>query len=127
MWALRGYGMFSVIERESGRWLGRVGPNQPEGWPGPEVGWSLVRDAWGRGYAPEAAAASIDWAFDVLGWTEVVHVIAPDNTASVAVATRLGSANRGPTRLPVPYEASQVDLWGQDAADWRERPVSAAP
>ncbi len=121
MWALRGYGMFSAIERSTGRWLGRVGPNHPEGWPGTEIGWALVRDAWGRGYATEAAAASIDWAFGVLGWTEVVHVIAPENAASAAVATRLGSVNRGPTRLPAPYEDNRVDLWGQAAADWRSR------
>ena len=34
--------MFSVIEKDSGRWIGRIGPWQPEGWPGTEVGWSLV-------------------------------------------------------------------------------------
>src|SRR3712207_2646696 len=66
-WALRGYGMFSVVEKESGLWVGRLGPWRPEGWPGPEVGWGLVRSAWGKGYATEGAAASIDWAFEALG------------------------------------------------------------
>src|SRR6188768_2340194 len=99
-WTLKGFGMFSVIEKASGRWLGRVGPWQPEGWPGTEVGWSLVRRAWGQGYAYESAEAAIDWAFDALGWTEVVHVIASDNTRSQALAARLGSANSGPTRMP---------------------------
>ncbi len=125
MWALRGYGNFSVIERSTGRWLGRVGPYYPEGWPAAEVGWSLLRDAWGRGYATEAARASIDWVFDALGWTEVAHVIAPDNIASAAVAARLGSVNRGPTQLPPPHEANRVDLWGQGAAEWRGRNVPA--
>src|SRR5947209_5315377 len=50
-WVLKGYGMFSVIEKSSGRWIGRIGPWSPEGWPGTEVGWGLVRPAWGRGYA----------------------------------------------------------------------------
>ena len=118
-WALRGHGMFSVIERSSGRWIGRVGPWHPEGWPGTEVGWSIVRDLWGRGYATEAAAASIEWAIGELGWTEIVHVIAPTNTQSVAVARRLGSANRGPTPLPAPFEGEEADLWGQTAAEWR--------
>ena len=67
-WTVNGFSMFSVIERSSGQWLGRVGPRAPFGWPGPEVGWGVVSSAQGRGYAVEAAAAAIDWAFDGLGW-----------------------------------------------------------
>ena len=62
-WWLRGLGMFSVVEKATGRWIGRLGPWQPEGWPGTEVGWGLRREAWGRGFATEGAAAAIDWAF----------------------------------------------------------------
>ena len=43
-WAIQGFAMFSVIEKASGRWIGRVGPWQPEGWPGTEVGWGIARD-----------------------------------------------------------------------------------
>jgi RimJ/RimL family protein N-acetyltransferase len=73
--------MFTVETRE-GEWLGQLGPWQPEGWPGTEVGWAFKRASWGRGYATEAAIAAIDWAFDTLGWTDVIHSISPDNTAS---------------------------------------------
>ncbi|HAL24069.1 MAG TPA: N-acetyltransferase, partial [Stenotrophomonas sp.] len=52
-WQLFGYSMFSVIEKASGEWVGRMGPWQPLGWPGPEVGWSIRRASWGQGYAPE--------------------------------------------------------------------------
>jgi RimJ/RimL family protein N-acetyltransferase len=121
-WAMQGFAMFAVIEKSSGRWVGRVGPWQPEGWPGTEVGWSIVRDCWGRGYATEAAAASIDWAFDTLGWDDVIHVIDPRNAASQAVARKLGSRNRGPGRLPPPFETAPVDIWGQTRAEWRARP-----
>ena len=62
---IRGYAMFSVIERTTGEWLGRVGPWFPEAWPGTEVGWGLKRSAWGRGYAFEAADACIDFALTV--------------------------------------------------------------
>ena len=48
-WAIQGFGMFSVIEKSSGRWIGRMGPWFPEGWPGREVGWGLARHAWGKG------------------------------------------------------------------------------
>lgn len=83
--------MFSVIEKKSGRWIGRLGPWFPDGWPGTEVGWGLVRDAWGKGYAFEGCVAAIDWVFANLDWTEMVHSIHPDNAASKALAQRLGS------------------------------------
>ncbi len=119
-WALYGVSMFSVIEKASGRWIGRVGPWRPHGWPGDEVGWGLLPQFWGRGYATEAAAASMDYAVETLGWTGVIHTIDPANTASVAVARRLGSSHRGPGRLPPPYAAARIDIWGQSAAEWAE-------
>ena len=118
-WHAAGFAMFSVIERSSRRWIGRVGPWQPEGWPGPEVGWAIVRDCWGRGYAVEAAEASTNWAFDTLGWTTVIHSIAPDNVASQRVAQKLGSRNLGPGRLPPPFESAEIDIWGQSRDEWR--------
>ena len=118
-WSLQGFAMFSVIEKSTGRWIGRVGPWHPEGWPGTEVGWGIVHDCWGRGYATEAATAAIDWAVDTLRWTDIIHVIAPTNARSQAVARRLGSRNRGRGSLPAPHADSIVDLWGQSAADWR--------
>lgn len=120
-WSMRGFAMFSVLERTSGRWVGRLGPWQPEGWPGTEVGWGIVRDCWGRGYATEGAGAAIDWAFERLGWTEVIHVIGPDNRASQGVARKLGSRLRGPCRLPAPSGELLVDLWGQSRVEWRAR------
>ena len=78
--------------RESQRqWVGRLGPWFPEGWPEPEVGWGIAREHWGKGYASEGAAAAMDYAFDVLGWSEVIHCIDEDKLASQGVAKRLGS------------------------------------
>ena len=119
-WTLRGFSMFSVIERADGRWIGRVGPWFPHGWPSPEVGWGLIRDAWGQGYAQEAATACLDWVFDALGWPKVIHCIDPANQASIALARRLGSTFRGQAILPPPIDAT-VDVWGQSAANWRMR------
>ena len=121
-WAMFGYSMFTVVEKSRGRWIGRIGPWVPEGWPGTEVGWGLAPDANGKGYAVEAATAAIDWAFDHLGWTEVVHCIDPDNVASQRVAQRLGSVNRGPGKLPPPIDHYPIDVWGQSREDWRARP-----
>ena len=89
-WALQGFALFSVLEKSTGRWIGRVGPHFPEGWPGPEVGWAIAREVWGRGYAFEAAAAAMDYVFDTLGWNEVIHCIAPENLASRRLAAAPG-------------------------------------
>ena len=117
-WSLKGFGMFSVIEKSSGQWIGRMGPWQPEGWPGPEVGWALLRSVWGKGYAREGAHAAIGWSFDALGWAEVIHVIAPDNVPSQRLAKHLGAENAGPTRLPPPLDGLEVELWRQSRAQW---------
>ncbi len=117
-WQVRGYAMFSMILRDTGQWVGRTGPWMPEGWPGTEVGWGVAREYAGKGFAHEAAVASIDYAFDVLGWDNVIHTIDPANTASVALAERLGSYDQGPTRLPDPFEHIQVHVWGQTKSEW---------
>lgn len=116
-WSIMGYGMFSVLEKASGQWIGRIGPWQPEGWPGTEVGWGLARSAWGKGYAVEAARASIDWAFTHLGWSEVIHCIDPRNVNSQQVAKRLGSRLLRPGKLPEPFNI-ELDLWGQSHDEW---------
>lgn len=120
-WVLQGFGMFAVIEKASGLYLGNAGPWQPEGWPGTEVGWALHRSAWGKGYAREAAIAAIDWSFDALGWSEVIHSIQPGNVRSQALAQRLGSRNRGAGRLPTPYQDVPIEIWGQTRAEWLAR------
>lgn len=120
-WALQGFGLFSVIEKESGQWIGRVGAWMPEGWPGTEVGWGLVRRAWGKGYASEAATAAIDWAFDTLGWTDVIHCIDPENAPSIALARRLGSARLRSERMPPPWQDSVNEIYGQSRDAWRVR------
>ncbi len=120
-WLVQGFAMFSVIDKQSGEWLGQLGPWQPDGWPGTEVGWAFKRAAWGKGYATEAAVAAIDWAFDALGWSEVIHSIAPDNKASIALAKRLGSTNRGPGKLPPPFEETRIDIWAQSRAQWQAK------
>jgi RimJ/RimL family protein N-acetyltransferase len=58
--------------------------------PAVEVGWRLARPAWGRGYATEAATATLDAAFGRLGLAEVVSFTVPANTRSRAVMERLG-------------------------------------
>lgn len=113
-WHLKGFGLFSVLERTSGKWIGRAGPWQPDGWPEPEIGYSLARENWGRGYASEAASAALAWAFETLRWTKAVHYIIPENLASIAVAKKIGSQFLAETLLPPPISSEQTFLiYGQ--------------
>ena len=89
-WSLRGYGLWAAEERATGRFVGRIGLWNPEGWPGLEVGWLLDRACWGRGLATEGARAALDYAFTVLGADHVISVIHPENARSMRVAEKIG-------------------------------------
>ena len=83
-----------VLETSSGQFLGCVGvmpiwPTHPVA-PGVEIGWRLVRSAWGYGYASEGAKAALCDGFVRHGWDEVLSYTAPDNLRSQAVMARLG-------------------------------------
>jgi RimJ/RimL family protein N-acetyltransferase len=123
-WSMTGIAMFSVIEKSSGNWVGRLGPWYPEGWPDREVGWGIAREHWGKGYASEGAAAAMDYAFDVLGWSSVIHCIDEKNLASQGVARNLGSTYLKRVQMPVPYDKMPVDAWGQTREQWRSRKLS---
>ena len=99
---------------------GRVGPWHPEGWPGDEVGWGILREFEGQGYAYEASVATIDWAFQVLGWQNVIHCIPEANVCSTALAQRLGWTRQRLVVLPPPA-GTQVWMWGQTREQWRDR------
>lgn len=89
-WEERGHGMLAVLDRPGGRFLGRVGLKYWPQFQETEAGWLLRRDAWGRGYATEAARACLDWGFATLPVSYITAMIAPENTRSTRVAQRLG-------------------------------------
>jgi RimJ/RimL family protein N-acetyltransferase len=98
-WSLRGYGLWAAQERASGVLVGRIGFWNPEGWPGFEVGWTLRRSFWGRGYATEGARAALGYAFTQLGQPHVISLIHPENAASIRVAQRIGERLSGSTEV----------------------------
>ena len=73
-----------------GEFIGFVGLNEPRFRPGVEIGWRLAREAWGHGYATEAARAVLAFAFDELGLAEVISFTSTTNVRSQRVMERIG-------------------------------------
>jgi RimJ/RimL family protein N-acetyltransferase len=90
-----------AVENREGEFLGYagimpLGSDHPHG-PSVEIGWRLMRHAWGQGYATEAAAAALQDGFGRLGLAEILAYTAPDNLRSQAVMARL-DLRRDPSR-----------------------------
>jgi RimJ/RimL family protein N-acetyltransferase len=94
-WALRGFGHWILEELDGGAVVGRAGLYYPPDWPGLEVGWTIAREQWGRGYAPEAGRRACRWAHEVLGAGHILSLIHPDNENSIRVAEKLGERLEG--------------------------------
>ncbi|BCL13134.1 GNAT family N-acetyltransferase [Micromonospora sagamiensis] len=98
------HGIWAITTAADGRLVGNLllkpiplSAGEPAGGPTDvEIGWHLHPDAWGHGYATEAAAAVLDDAFS-RGLTRVIAVTDPDNRASQAVCRRLGMTHLGRT------------------------------
>lgn len=132
-WEADGFGRFVVLRRDSGAVVGRIGLSvwDPEDWAQTtraetgeraeiELGWTLVRPAWGNGYATEAAAAVRDWALHELGFERLISLIQAENVQSKRVAERLGES----------YERNIVTATGFPAELWslnRSGNANAAP
>lgn len=112
-WMLRGYGFFVLEERATALPIGMAGPFNPEGWPEPEIGWSLWDGAKeGQGFAREAVEAVRAYAYGSLGWTTAISLIAPENAASAALARRLGAVQESAWEL----RGKPVNIWRHPAA-----------
>ena len=113
-WDERGYGRFAVIERETGRFIGRSGLKFWTEFEETEAGWTLRPDAWGHGYATEAAQASIDWGFENFDFPYITALIEPRNERSRRVAERLGMTvireDTHPMGMPVDVFAIDATL-----------------
>jgi RimJ/RimL family protein N-acetyltransferase len=89
-----GFGLWAVEAVGPGTFLGFVGLSVPQFdapfMPAVEVGWRLAADAWGHGYATEAASASLAFGFETAGLDEIVSFATVGNTRSRRVMERIG-------------------------------------
>ena len=113
-WALKGYGHWVLEKLDTGECVGRAGLLRPPGWPDLEVGWTVAREHWGNGYAPEAARAACEWAHDELGAPHIVSLIEPSNRNSIRVADKLGERLEGEHTVHAAAGSFDLLVYGAD-------------
>jgi RimJ/RimL family protein N-acetyltransferase len=121
-WYLRGFGVWALEEKATGKLVGRSGFLHPVGWPDFELGWTLARAAWGKGYATEAAEAALKHAFTVMQRPYVISLIRPDNVRSQQVATRIGETLAGECQLL--GSVAQIHRIDYDTWQQRQQPLN---
>lgn len=88
----KGYGLFAVIEKDSGHFIGECGitVQDIDGHDELEIGYCFAKETWGLGFAPEAAAAMRDYGFEQLGLEKLYSYMASDHLQSRRVAEKIG-------------------------------------
>ncbi len=114
-WALNGYGLWHLTEKSSGAFVGWAGMIFAPGWDEPELGWTLMEQAEGKGLGFEAAQAARHYAAQHQGLNGVMSYIAHANDRSRALAERLGAT----------YEREAV-LLGKKAQMWRHPHITVS-
>jgi len=99
LWLLDGAGWWAVEDRHTGQLVGNVGAFFREESTTMEIGWNTYRAFWGKGIAIDAAAAVLNYAFEVRGEPAVRALITPANHSSRRVAERLGMIYEMETEL----------------------------
>ena len=110
-WQLKGFGSWGIIRNSDGAFMGQVGINQPHHFPEPELGWVLLQDFEGHGYAAEAATRARDWYWATFDTDTLVSYITPGNTRSEALAARLGAAPDETGPRPTGEGASETTVY----------------
>ena len=110
-WLLQGSGWWAVERLEDGELVSYAGAFFRETWPEIEIGWSVYRDHWGKGIAPEAVAEVLRWVFDERKEKRATALIDAANARSRRVAAKLGMT----------YEA-ETDLFGDPVGRYVKSP-----
>jgi RimJ/RimL family protein N-acetyltransferase len=116
-WDRQGWGSWAVEERDTNRFVGRVGLQYHRFWPDDvELGWGVDPDLWGRGYATEAAREVLRHAFGALGFDRVVSILHPENLSSIRVAEKLGERPYATVRWD--EGAIDLDVYAIERHEW---------
>jgi ribosomal-protein-alanine N-acetyltransferase len=99
-YAANGFGLWRVVEKSSGQPVGICGLIKREVLEDPDVGYAFLQTSWGRGYAQEAARATLDYGRAVLGLGRIVAITTPGNASSMRVLEKIGLRPQGRIHLP---------------------------
>ncbi len=121
-WQERGFGLWAVEELETGRLIGRIGLVYHDDWTASqhdaEIGWTLAREAWGRGYATEGAHEALRWAFEERGLDDIISITQPGNVRSRRVMEKVGLTYRGQTQ----WRGFAQVWYGIERDEWERLP-----
>jgi len=118
-WRVNGFGPWAAIDKTTGSWIGRVGLDELDDWPGVdkiEVGFELHKAWWGRGLATEGALAALEFGFEQHGLQCIISVSAAAHAAARRAMAKAGLTYRG-TRdwmnpeVPVVWYAIDHAAW----------------
>ena len=99
-WVIAGHGAWTIQRHIDGAAIGLVSLNTAITLPHPELGWILWDGFEGQGYAHEAAINARNFAYEVLGWSDLLSGIHHDNLASIRLAERMGATQDPEITLP---------------------------
>ena len=98
-WQLNGFGYWAIDEKTTNSFVGCAGLWKSPAWPELELGYWLVKEHQGKGYAQEACRRCKNHALETLHASSLVSYIDPTNAASIRLATRLGAVYEGTIEL----------------------------
>jgi len=118
-WRVNGFGPWAAVDKRSGAWVGRIGLDELDDWPGPdriEVGFELHAAWWGRGLATEGARAALALGFEAHRLERIISVTAAANVAARGVMEKLGLTYEGTRHwkspvVPVVWYAIERRTW----------------
>jgi RimJ/RimL family protein N-acetyltransferase len=110
-WSLKGFGSWGIERKFDAAFMGQIGINQPHHFPEPELGWVLLKDFEGHGFAREAATAAIEWWWCAVKAPTLASYITPGNTRSEALARRLGAQPDSLAARPEGEDENETKVW----------------
>lgn len=119
-WQRNGFGPWAVRDKATGQWIGRMGLDELDDWPGTqkvEVGWELHRAWWGKGLATEGGLAALRFGFDEHHLERIISVTAPWNAAARRVMERIGLEYQGSRQ----WKGVEVVWYAIDRSAWQAR------
>ncbi len=111
MYSRFGFGMFLVELKDGGRHIGTCGLLKRDSLPDADVGYALLPEHWGKGYAIEAVAAVLSYGRDTHGLNRILAIVSPDNSSSIRVLEKAGLKFERMMQLT---QKDEVKVFGRD-------------